>query len=137
MKPKTLYQTEIPVTSRGLAYFDDCAGRIGKFHKTGMRNIYSILITYGVKGEKGKKKTFQMDYGNFQPAISRFYLEAQQDKWPTKLRLDEIRLVVSTYKGTKKLFEDVLRVVDYEDKRKRQQRREEFIRQLDRERLGY
>lgn len=114
MKPKNTKTPEIPLTARGLQYCDDCAGRNMKFHRNGLRNIYSTIMTYSIKDQGGDGKKFiRMDYGKFKQAMGRFLIEFQQVKRPSKLHLDNIRLLVTTYKGTKKLYEDVLRDINY------------------------
>ena len=97
---------------RGLVYSDDVACRIKKFHDKGVRNIYSVVMTYLVKTTK-RNHVIRMDYGKFHQAQGRFLIETSYEARPSKMNLKEIKLLVSTFNGTKLVNEDVLRKVKY------------------------
>ena len=49
-KPKRTSTKDVATDPhRGLVYFDDVACRIKKFHGKGVRNLYSVVMTYLVK----------------------------------------------------------------------------------------
>ena len=108
-----------PVTSgvsiephRGIVYYDDSACRIKKFHDKGYRNVYSVVLTYHVPA-LAKRKIIRMDYGQFHQAQGRFIIETGNDCAPCKMNIKEIRLLVSTFRGTKLINEDILRCIEY------------------------
>lgn len=97
---------------RGVVYFDDSACRVKKFHDRGCRNVYSVVLTYYVPA-LARKKVIRLDYGQFHQAHGRYFIETSRDYAPSKMEIKEIRLLVSTFQGTKLLNEDVLRCVEY------------------------
>ena len=111
---------------RGIVYYDDSACRIKKFHDKGYRNIYSVVLTYHVPA-LAKRKIIRMDYGQFHQAQGRYYIETSKEYSPSKMTIKEIRLLVSTFNGTKLINEDILRCIEY-GKRK--------LRGLDGSRIG-
>lgn len=112
-KPKRTSTKDVATDPhRGLVYFDDVACRIKKFHGKGVRNLYSVVMTYLVKTTK-RNYVIRMDYGKFHQAQGRFLIETSYDGCPSKMNLKEIKLLVSTFDGTKLVNEDVLRTVKY------------------------
>lgn len=107
-----------PVTidpHRGVVYCDDTPCQFKKYHLKGVKNIYSVTLTYNLKGKenKGKKKVMRMDYGSFHLAMGRFFIETSNEIRPSYMNLKEILMSVSTFDGTKLINEDVLRGVEY------------------------
>jgi hypothetical protein len=97
---------------RGIVYFDDSACRIKKYHNKGYRNIYSVILTYYAP-MLARKKVIRLDYGQFHQAHGRYFIETGNDCSPNRMSIREIRLLVSTFHGTKLINEDVLRCVEY------------------------
>ena len=118
MRKKTLnklapIQKGVVVDShRGIVYFDDSACRIKKYHNKGYRNIYSVILTYYAP-MLAKKKVIRLDYGQFHQAQGRYFIETSTECAPNRMSIREIRLLVSTFHGTKLINEDVLRCVEY------------------------
>ena len=99
---------------RGMVYFDDVACRIRKYHDKGFRNIYSVVMVYALREkEKDHSKTIRMDYGNFHQAFGRFMIETSSNCFPSRMKLKNIQLLVSTFNGRKLMNEDTLRQVEY------------------------
>lgn len=103
---------------RGIIYFDDSACRFKKYHNKGYRNIYSVVLTYHIPA-LAKRKIIRLDYGQFHQAQRRYYIETSNNCTPCKMNVKEIRMLVSTFKGTKLINEDVLRCVEYGKKKLR------------------
>ena len=99
-------------SSKGIVYYDDSACRIKKFHDKGYRNIYSVVLTYHVPA-LAKRKIIRMDYGQFHQAHGRYCIETSKEYSPSKMNIKEIRLLVSTFNGTKLINEDILRCIEY------------------------
>jgi len=97
---------------RGIVYYDDSACHIKKFHDKGCRNIYSVVLTYNIPALR-KQKIMRMDYGHFHQAQGRYLIETSKEYSPSKMIIKEIRLLVSTFKGTKLINKDILRCVEY------------------------
>jgi hypothetical protein len=97
---------------RGLVYSDDVCCHLKKFHSKGVRNIYSVVMTYLVKATR-RQKVIRLDYGKFHQARGRFLIETGTEEHPTAMTIKEIKLLVSTFNGTKLVNEDVLRKVKY------------------------
>ena len=97
--------------NRGVVFYDDTACRLKNYHDKGVRNIYSVVLTYAVPNHG--KKVMRLDYGKFHQAQMRFYTETSTEERPTKMKLNSIKLLVETFKGTKKINSDVLRHVVY------------------------
>lgn len=116
---KPLLEKGVVVDShRGLVYFDDVACRIKQFHDKGVRNLYSVVMTYALRGkEKVRAKTIRMDYGNFYQAQGRFRIETSSEVKPSKMVLKDIRMTVSTFDGRKLVNEEVLRKVEYKTRK--------------------
>lgn len=109
----TPIQKEIVVDShKGIIYFGDFACRIKKYHNEGYRNVYSVILTYYVPA-LAKKKVIRLDYGQFRQAQARYFIETNTSCAPSKMRIKEIRLLVSTFQGTKLINEDVLQCTEY------------------------
>ena len=113
--------------TKGIPYSDDvaCLRALKKCHKRGYRNIFSVRISYvqpdmdghvqlDKDGHPIKHKEYRMDYGNFKLAHDRYNIETSSDcPGPTKWSLDEIKIVLMTYKGTKLVNEDVMQTVKF------------------------
>lgn len=97
--------------NRGVVFYDDTACRLKKYHGKGVRNIYSVVLTYSVPNHG--KKVMRLDYGKFHQAQLRFYTETGTEERPTKMKLSSVKMLVETFKGTKKINSDVLRHVVY------------------------
>ena len=55
-----------------------------------------------------------MDYGNFKLAHDRYNIETSSNcPAPSNWSLDEIKIVLMTYKGTKLVNEDVMQTVEF------------------------
>ena len=111
---------------RGIIYFDDSACRIKKYHNEGYRNVYSVILTYYAP-MLAKNKIIRLDYGQFYQAQERYSMETNNNCVPHKMNIKEIRLLVSTFNGTKLINEDVLMCVEYNNSK---------LKGLDENRLG-
>ena len=107
------------MNNKGIPYSDDvaCLRALKKSHKRGYRNIFSVRISYVQPDKAGhpiKRKEYRMDYGNFKLAHDRYNIETSSNcPGPTKWSLDEIKIVLMTYKGTKLVNEDVMQTVKF------------------------
>ena len=88
-----------------------------KCHKRGYRNIFSVRISYvrpDMDGHPIKSREYRMDYGNFKLAHDRYNIETSSNcPGPLKWRLDEIKIVLMTYNGTKLVNDDVMQTVRF------------------------
>lgn len=97
----------------GVVFYDDSSCKIRKYHNKGFKNIYSVVVKYRVP-TPAKYRVFRMDYGDFHLAQSRFFIETNsQARRPSRMDIREVNLLVSTFKGSKLLYEDNIRKVDY------------------------
>jgi len=107
------------MNNKGIPYSDDvaCLRALKKSHKRGYRNIFSVRISYVQPDKDGhpiKSKEYRMDYGNFKLAHDRYNIETSSHcPGPLKWSLDEIKIVLMTYKGTKLVNEDVMQTVRF------------------------
>ena len=112
-KPILLQKGIVVDSHKGIIYFDDFACRIKKYHNKGYKNVYSVILTYDTQALAKNKKVIRLDYGQFYQAQGRYLIETSNDYKPSKMKIKEIRLLVSTFKGTKLINEDVLKCVEY------------------------
>lgn len=98
-----------------IPYYDDinCVPVMVKNHCKGVRNIYSVKLCYS------GGKVYDLPYGSFGLAMTRYYIESGSDKRPQGRKLNSIQVLVSTYSGTKKVNEDTLMKVVYNKKNPR------------------
>jgi hypothetical protein len=105
--------------TKGIPYSDDvaCLRALKKSHKRGYRNIYSVRISYvrpDAEGHSLKRKEYRMDYGRYKLAHDRYNIETSfHCQGPKEWSLDEIKIVIMTYKGTKLVNEDVMQTVRF------------------------
>lgn len=105
--------------TKGIPYSDDvaCLRALKKSHKRGYRNIYSVRISYVRPDKEGhplKRKEYRMDYGKYKLAHDRYNIEtSSQCQGPKEWSLDEIRIVLMTYKDSKLVNEDVMQTVKF------------------------
>ena len=96
------------ITSAYVPYFDDfgCRMHLEKRHSSGYKNIYSVVAMYVYKNSN-KVRTLRSDYGNFNSAMERYTAETKS-AIPSNAKRGEVKLVATTYDGTKKVNEDLL-----------------------------
>ena len=105
--------------TKGVPYSDDvaCLRALKKSHKRGYRNIFSVRISYVQPDKDGhplKRKEYRMDYGKYKLAHDRYNIEMSSNcPGPKEWRLDEIRIVLMTYKDTKLVNEDVMQTIKF------------------------
>ena len=105
--------------NKGVSYSDDvaCLMALKKCHKKGYRNIYSVRISYVQPDKEGhpiKRKEYRMDYGKYKLAHDRYNIETSSGTpGPKEWSLDEIRIVLMTYKDSKLVNEDVMQTVRF------------------------
>lgn len=98
----------------GVVFYDDISCKIRKFHNKNFKNIYSVIVKYHVPA-LNKDKVLRMDYGQFNLAQNRFYIETDtQYPHPKQMDIKEVNLLVSTFKGNKLLYEDNICNVKYD-----------------------
>ena len=96
-----------------VVFYDDISCKIRKFHNKDFKNIYSVIVKYHVPA-LNKDKVLRMDYGRFNLAQNRFYIETDtQCPHPKHMDIKEVNLLVTTFKGNKLLYEDNIRNVKY------------------------
>lgn len=104
---------------KGIPYSDDvaCLRALKKCHKKGYRNIYSVRISYVQPGKAGnpiKRKEYRMDYGKYKLAHDRYNIETSSHcQGPKEWSLDEIKIVLMTYKDTKLVNEDIMQTIKF------------------------
>lgn len=109
------------MNEKGIPYSDDiaCAAWRLKHHSKGFKNIYTVQMSYHNDFDRKKVKVIEMSYGQYQLAMDRFNIEisSMSDYQPESWLIDSIKMFSTTYSGTKKVCQDMLKVVKFGTKR--------------------
>ena len=94
---------------KGIPYFKTVSPvpRYQTFDKKGYKNIYTVVLEYWHDSEKRTEKV-NLCYGDFKAALERSNVEMDATPGWGGVHLVRAILSVATYRGTKKLHEEVL-----------------------------
>ena len=94
---------------KGIPYFNGASNApyCIKYHNKGYKNIYTVVLDYWHEWSK-KSEIVNLNYGDFNLALERSNVERNATPGLGGCRLCKVAVIVSTYRGTKKLHEEVL-----------------------------